>query len=210
MRQRTATPDKLEILAIAGVPEISPGAPLAELLCAAAQDNGLKLEDGDILVVAQKVVSKAEGRLVELSRVEPSAVAESLARTLEKDPRHLEVILRESRRIVRMDAGLVIAGTHHPFICANAGVDTSNVPAGWVSLLPTDPDLSAQRLQEEIAQQSGRHTAVVISDTFGRPWREGLTNVAIGVAGFRPLLDYRGQSDGQGDTLAGPGLSLAD
>ena len=210
MHPQTATPHRLEIFSIAGLPEISPGAPLAELLWQSLQENTLGLQDGDILVVAQKVVSKAEGRLVELSRVEPSAVAESLARTLEKDPRHLEVILRESRRIVRMDAGLVIAETHHGFICANAGVDTSNVPAGWVALLPTDPDLSAQRLQEEIAQQSGRHTAVVISDTFGRPWREGLTNVAIGVAGFRPLLDYRGQSDGQGHTLAATVIALAD
>ncbi|MBI4463898.1 MAG: coenzyme F420-0:L-glutamate ligase [Acidobacteria bacterium] len=204
------TSSRLEIIAVAGLPEITPGAPLAELLCRAIQESGCGLQDGDILVVAQKIVSKAEGRLVELSQVQPSPAAFSLAETLGKDPQHVEVILRESRRVVRMDAGRMIVETHHGLVCANAGVDTSNVPPGWVSLLPLDSDRSAARLQEEIAQRSGRRIAVIISDTFGRPWREGLTNVAIGVAGFQPLLDYRGVKDGFGHSLTATVIATAD
>ena len=216
-----AVPEKLEIYALCGLPELSPGDPLAELLCQAASDSGVPFVDGDVLVVAQKVVSKAEGRLVELSTVEPTPFATSLALTLKKDPRHVEVVLRESRRIVRMDSGprrdsgsttsgLIVVETHHGFVCANAGVDTSNVPTGWVSLLPCDPDASARRLREEIARRTGTNVAVLISDTFGRPWREGLTNVAIGVSGFEPSIDYRGQSDAHGNVLAATVVAAAD
>lgn len=208
--QRREIPDKLEIYALAGLPEISAGAPLAEMLCEAVADSEMKFEDGDVLVAAQKVVSKAEGRLVELRSVEPSASACSLAQTLKKDPRHVEVILRESKRIVRMGAGIIVVETHHGFICANAGVDTSNVPPGWVSLLPLDPDASARRLREEITRRTGAAIAVIVSDTFGRPWREGLTNVAIGVAGFDPSIDYRGQTDGHGNVLAATVIAAAD
>ena len=210
MRQPHEVPDKLEIFALPGLPEISADAPLAELVCEAGSRIGLQFEDGDVLVVAQKAVSKAEGRLVELSRVEPSPFACSLAETLKRDPRHLEVILRESQRIVRMDAGLILVETHQGFICANAGVDTSNVPPGWVSLLPHDPDASARRLQEEMTRRTGATIAVIISDTFGRPWREGLTNVAIGVAGFEPSTDYRGQLDGHGNVLSATVIAAAD
>ena len=208
-------PEKLEIYALSGLPELSPGAPLAELLCQAASGSGVPFVEGDVLVVAQKVISKAEGRLVELSTVEPTPFAISLAHTLKKDPRQVEVVLRESRRIVRMDSGpttsgLIVVETHHGFVCANAGVDTSNVPAGWVSLLPCDPDASARRLREEIARLSGANVAVLISDTFGRPWREGLTNVAIGVSGFEPAIDYRGQSDAHGNVLAATVVAAAD
>ena len=207
---RREVPDKLVIHAIAGLPEISAGAPLAELLCEAVARSGMKFEAGDVLVVAQKVVSKAEGCLVELRTVEPTPFACSVAQTLKKDPQHVEVILRESKRIVRMDAGLIVVETRHGFVCANAGVDTSNVPAGWVSLLPRDPDASARRLQEEITRRTGAAIAVIVSDTFGRPWREGLTNVAIGVAGFEPAIDYRGQSDGHGNVLAATVIAAAD
>ncbi|MGH9784509.1 MAG: coenzyme F420-0:L-glutamate ligase [Terriglobia bacterium] len=205
-----SVPERLEIHAIEGLPEIAVGAPLAELFCEAAAAGGLRLAGGDVLVVAQKVVSKAEGRLVELRAVEPTPFAISLAQSLKKDPRHVEVILRESRRIVRMDAGLIVVETHHGFICANAGVDTSNVSPGWVSLLPCDPDASALRLQQQIARRVGAPIAVIISDTFGRPWREGLTNVAIGVAGFEPSIDYRGQTDAHGNVLAATVVAAAD
>ena len=208
--KRREVPDKLEIYAISGLPEICAGAPLAELLCEPVAGSGTKFEDGDVLVVAQKVVSKAEGRLVELRSVEPTSFACSLAQTHKKDPRHVEVILRESKRIVRMDAGLIVVETHHGFVCANAGVDTSNVPPGWVSLLPLDPDASARRLQEEITRRAGAAIAVIVSDTFGRPWREGLTNIAIGVAGFEPAIDYRGQADGHGNVLAATVIAAAD
>ncbi|MCH8269263.1 MAG: coenzyme F420-0:L-glutamate ligase [Acidobacteria bacterium] len=203
-------PDKLEIFAISGLPEVASGDPLAALLSQAMEQNGPKLQDGDVLVVAQKVVSKAEGRMVELSGVEPSPNALSLAEKLGKDARHLEVILRESKRIVRMNAGVVIVETHQGLVCANAGVDTSNVPEGWVSLLPADPDASARRLLEELGSATGKRLAVIISDTFGRPWREGLTNVAIGVAGFLPLLDYRGKQDRQGHSLEATVIATAD
>lgn len=208
-------PEKLEIYALSGLPELSAGAPLAEMLCQAASDSAVPFAEGDVLVVAQKVVSKAEGRLVELATVEPTPFAISLAHTLKKDPRHVEVVLRESRRIVRMDSGamgsgLIVVETHHGFVCANAGVDTSNVPAGWVSLLPCDPDASARRLREEIARRTGANVAVLIADTFGRPWREGLTNVAIGVSGFEPAIDYRGQSDPHGNVLAATVVAAAD
>lgn len=203
-------PDKLEIYALAGLPEIRAGAPLAELFSDAAARGGMRFENGDVLVVAQKVVSKAEGRLVELRSVEPTPSACSLAQTLRKDPRHVEVILRESQRIVRAGAGIIVVETRHGFICANAGVDTSNVPPGWVSLLPLDPDASARRLQEEITRRAGAAVAVIVSDTFGRPWREGLTNVAIGVAGFEPAIDYRGQADAHGNVLAATVIAAAD
>jgi coenzyme F420-0:L-glutamate ligase / coenzyme F420-1:gamma-L-glutamate ligase len=203
-------PERLEVLAITGLPEISPEAPLADLLSDAMTRCGLAFEDGDVLVLAQKMVSKSEGRLVELSRVEASPFACSLAASLGKDARHLEVILRESKRIVRMDAGLILSETRHGFICANAGVDTSNVPEGWVSLLPEDPDASACRLQAEICRSSGKQVAIIVSDTFGRPWREGLTNVAIGVAGLLPMVDYRGQVDGGGHSLSATVIAAAD
>lgn len=203
-------PGKLEILAIPGLPEICAGAPLADLLCRALAENTMAFAAGDVLVVAQKIISKAEGRLVELSRIEPSPFAQSLAQAFGKDPRQVEVILQQSRRIVRMDAGVILVETHQGFVCANAGVDSSNVPPGWVSLLPADPDASARRLQEEIARQAGKRVAVIISDTFGRPWREGLTNIAIGIAGLAPLLDYRGQRDDQGHLLSATVIATAD
>ncbi|MBI4460293.1 MAG: coenzyme F420-0:L-glutamate ligase [Acidobacteria bacterium] len=202
--------EKLEIFAISGLPEISTGDSLSELIWRAVLNGRLAFADGDVLVVAQKIVSKAEGRLVELSRVEPSLFARSAASSLDKDARQIEVILRESKRIVRMEGGVLIAETHHGLVCANAGVDASNVPPGWVSLLPQEPDASAERLRSELAEKSGKRLAVIVSDTFGRPWREGLTNLAIGLAGMKPLLDYRGERDGQGHLLTATVIAVGD
>ncbi len=198
----------VEILPVEGIPEVRPGDDLPALISRAAGDI---LRAGDILVVTHKVVSKAEGRLVDLREVEPSAFAKRFAVEHEKDPRQVEVVLRESRRIVRMDRGLIISETHHGFVCANAGVDASNVPGeDRVCLLPADPDASAAKIREALASRVGEDIAVVISDSFGRPWREGITNVAIGVAGMNPLADYRGEEDPYGYQLAASVLAVAD
>ncbi len=163
------------------------------------------------MVVTHKVVSKAEGRLVDLREVEPSALAKGYATRYGKDPRQTEVVLRESRRIVRMDRGVIISETHHGFVCANAGVDASNVPGkDVVCLLPLDPDASAARLRDSLAARAGGDLAVVISDSFGRTWRTGITDVAIGVAGMNPLADYRGGYDPHGHELSASILAVAD
>ena len=198
----------LEILPVEGIPEIQPGDDLAGLL---AEALGEDLRAGDIVVVTHKIVSKAEGRLVDLRSVEPSAFAKGFASRYGKDPRQIEVVLRESRRIVRMDRGLIISETHHGFVCANAAVDASNVPGeDVVCLLPVDPDASAARLRKALAARSGPDLAVIVSDSFGRTWRDGITNVAIGVAGMQPLADYRGETDPHGFPLAASVLAVAD
>jgi len=198
----------LEILPVEGIPEVRPGDDLPELITRAA---GESLRPGDVLVVTHKIVSKAEGRLVDLSAVEPSALAKGFAARYGRDPRQIEVVLRESRRIVRMERGLVIAETHHGFVCANAGVDASNVPGvDTVCLLPVDPDASAAGLRDALAALTGPDLAVIVSDSFGRTWREGITNVAIGVSGMSPLADYRGQRDPHGYPLEASVLAVAD
>ncbi len=198
----------LEILPVRGIPEVRPGDDLSDLISRA---TGGDLREGDILVVTHKIVSKAEGQIVDLSAVEPSALAKGFAARYGRDPRQIEVVLRESRRIVRMDRGLIISETHHGFVCANAGVDASNVPGDdTVCLLPVDPDASAARLREALTARAGSDLAVIVSDSFGRPWREGITNVAIGVAGMEPLADYRGQRDPYGYPLEASILAVAD
>ncbi len=198
----------LEILPVEGIPEIRPGDDLPELIGRAAEED---LHAGDILVVTHKVVSKAEGRLVSLRAVEPSTLAEGFAARYDRDPRQIEVVLWESRRIVRMDRGLIIAETHHGFVCANAGVDASNVPGDdMVCLLPVAPDASAAELREALVARTGSNLAVIVSDSFGRPWREGITDVAIGVSGLDPLADYRGQRDLHGYPLEASVLAVAD
>jgi coenzyme F420-0:L-glutamate ligase / coenzyme F420-1:gamma-L-glutamate ligase len=200
----------VQLLPIPGLPEIGEGDDLAKLIVEGARGKRFKPRDDDILVVAQKIVSKAEGCAVWLSTVEPSARALRLAAARKKDPRLVEVILRESRRIVRDDPVLIVE-THHGFVCANAGVDHSNVPGeDVVTLLPRDPDGSARRLAKAIRRLTGKRIAVVISDTFGRPWRLGLTNVAIGAAGVPVLLDLRGMRDRQGKPLQATILAVAD
>ncbi len=210
-RLRGARDPGLSIVGLPGIPEVAEGDDLARLIIEAAEQAGRCLATGDVLVVAQKVVSKAEGRVVSLTEVVPSDLAREFAQTWGKDPRFVEVVLGESRRIVRMDRGVIIAETTHGFICANAGVDASNVPGeDRISLLPVDPDGSAMRLRKALEEQCGARVAVIVSDTFGRPWREGLTNVAIGVAGLGPLVSYVGQQDPHGHTLRVTELAVAD
>lgn len=196
----------IQLLPLTGIPEVTPGAPLGEWI-----SRSIPLEPGDVLVIAQKIVSKAEGRIVRLADVEPSPFALQCARESGRDPRLIETVLRESRRIVRMDHGVLICETAHGFVCANAGVDLSNVDGGAsVTLLPEDPDASAQRIAQEIHALTGTAPSVIVSDTFGRPWREGLVEVAIGVAGFAPLNDCRGQTDRFGYPLQATVLADAD
>lgn len=201
----------ISLAGLPGIPEVAEGDDLGRLIADAVERRGDRLETGDVLVVAQKVVSKAEGRVVSLAEIAPSGLAREFAEAWSKDPRFVEVVLRESRRIVRMDRGMIIAETTHGFICANAGVDASNVPGeDRVSLLPVDPDGSAVRLRKALEDRCGAEVAVIVSDTFGRPWREGLTNVAIGVAGLSPLVSYIGQRDPHGHTLRVTELAVAD
>lgn len=190
---------------------MQPGDDLAALIAAALDAAGARLEAGDIVCVTQKVVSKAEGRLVDLAAIEPSPVARSFAAAYEKDPRLVEVVLRESSRIVRMDHGVIIAETRQGFVCANAGVDVSNLARpGVACLLPEGPDRSAEVLRRALRQLLGVEVPVIITDTFGRPWRDGAVNVAIGVAGLAPLADYRGEADSAGRRLAASLLAVAD
>jgi len=154
-----------------------------------------EIQDDDILVFSQKIVSKNEGRILSLSSVNPSLLANGISSSYNKDPRLIELILSESKRIVRMENGIIIVETNHGFVCANAGIDESNVQDGYATLLPKDPDRSANLLKEKIEQKTGKNIAVIISDTFGRPFRLGQTDVAIGVAGIEPILDYSGKPD---------------
>lgn len=203
-------PPRFEVVGIAGLPEIQPGDDLARLIAGAAARQGTPLQPGDMLVVSQKIVSKAEGRLVRLADVEPSPAARAMSAAVDRDPRLVEVILRESRRIVRMDRGILIAETRHGWVCANAGVDQSNVDRDTVALLPEDPDRSARALRERLRADTGVDLAVIVADTFGRPWREGLTNVAIGSSGIAPLRSYLGQRDPAGRELQATILAVAD
>jgi coenzyme F420-0:L-glutamate ligase / coenzyme F420-1:gamma-L-glutamate ligase len=195
---------RLEAWPLPALPEVRPGDDLAALLAAAAGDA---LQARDVLVVAHKVVSKAEGAVVSLSGVEPSARARELAAEAGKDPRHVQVVLDESAELVRAERGVLIARTRHGFVCANAGVDASNAPApDTLVLLPRDPDASARALR---AAFPGR-PAVVIADSFGRAWRNGQVEVAIGVAGLRPLEDWRGRHDSAGRELRATWIAVAD
>ncbi len=198
------------VIGVPGLPEIRPRSGLGELVCQAVRAASLEVVDRDIFVVTQKVVSKDEGRTVRLDSVKPSRLARTWAGELGKDPALVEIILSQSRRIVRMDRGRLIVETHHGFVCANAGVDQSNSAAGEVILLPEDPDASARRLRSCLERRFRTRLAVIVSDTFGRPWREGLVNVAIGVAGLPPLMDYRGGLDSAGRRLEATAMAWAD
>jgi coenzyme F420-0:L-glutamate ligase / coenzyme F420-1:gamma-L-glutamate ligase len=195
---------ELRVIAVEGLPEVRAGDDLATLIA-----ERTTLEDGDALVVAQKVVSKAEGRVVSLDGVEPSARAVALSG--DRDPRQTEVILRETARVVRSRPPLLIAQTRHGFVCASAGVDASNAPeAGSVVLLPVDPDASARGLRDRIRELTGQTVAVLVSDSFGRAWRQGTTDVAIGAAGMSPLLDLHGERDPAGYELHATTIAVAD
>jgi len=200
----------VEIRGLEGIPEVRSGDDLASLLLAAA-GRVMPAVPGDVFVVAQKVVSKAEGAVVHLPSVSPSPEAVRVAALAGKDPRLVEIVLRESRRIVRMGRGVLIVETHHGLICANAGVDASNVLGdGVVTLLPRNPDSSARSIRLALEGEAGAPLGVVITDSFNRPWRLGSTNVAIGVSGLAPLRDERGAPDDQGRTLHTTVVSLAD
>ncbi|HKT46333.1 MAG TPA: coenzyme F420-0:L-glutamate ligase [Candidatus Acidoferrales bacterium] len=203
-------PSAVRIVALHGIPEVQRGDNLSALVAEAARKQRMPWEAGDILVLAQKVVSKAEGATVDLTQVLPSAKAQELAAKLGKDPRFFEVVLQQSRRILRTDR-VLITETHHGFICANAGVDHSNVPGReLVSVLPKDPDGTARVIARGLKKLTGKRVAVIISDTFGRPWRLGLTNVAIGASGLQVLRDLRGTRDRGGKLLQATVLAVAD
>ena len=169
-----------------------------------------EIQDGDILVFSQKIVSKSEGRILSLSSVNPSLLANGISSSYNKDPRLMELILSESKRIVRMENGIIIVETNHGFVCANAGIDESNVQDGYATLLPEDPDRSANLLKERIEKKTGKNIAVIISDTFGRPFRLGQTDVAIGVAGIEPILDYSGKPDTFAKIMQVTAIAIAD
>lgn len=202
---------ELRILPIPGLPEITPGDDLPALILDAAARAGTPLLQHDVLVVAQKAVSKAEGCLVDLKTIEPSDFARRWAEVWNKDPRATEVVLRQSARVVRMDRGVLITETKHGFVCANSGVDASNVGGEeLLCLLPPDPDGSCRGIRDAIRERAGIEVAVIMSDTFGRPWRESLTNVAIGLAGMSAIRDYVGQTDSYGYELRVTTLADAD
>jgi coenzyme F420-0:L-glutamate ligase / coenzyme F420-1:gamma-L-glutamate ligase len=213
MRSRTSKRAiaEVRILPITVSGEIRAGESLSTRLLAAARSLQLRFRDGDILVVKHKVVSKAEGAVVALDEIRPSAASQAWARRYGLDARVSELALRESRRIVRRKRGVLITETRHGFVCANSGVDVSNVDGGrHAVLLPVNPDHSAAKLRREFEKQLKVEIAVIVSDSFGRPWREGLTEVAIGVAGMRPLVDYRGQHDPHGYSLHATIDAVAD
>lgn len=210
MRFASSGLNRIEVIPIPGLPEISKGDDLAALILEAVNNSSLALGDGDVIVVKQKIVSKAEGRVVRLSTVVPGRRARALAKKEGKDPRLVELVLAESVRMVRAGHGVIITETKQGFVCANSGIDQSNVGKGSVALLPVDPDRSAHRLRKELERRTGKELAVVISDTFGRPWRLGQTDVAIGSSGVLPLMEYVGQRDKFGYELRVTEPSVVD
>jgi coenzyme F420-0:L-glutamate ligase/coenzyme F420-1:gamma-L-glutamate ligase len=201
---------RLELVGLEGIGEVGKGDSVGALICDACSRQNISLLDDDVLVVAQKIISKAEGRIISLADVQPSARAIELAGQLDKEPALVEVILRESRDIIRMGGRALIVETHHGFICANAGVDQSNVGRNRVALLPKDPDGSAREVRKEIQRRIGKKPAVIVSDSFGRPWRVGTVDVAVGVAGLKTVKDERGMTDGHGYELKAAVAAVAD
>ncbi len=195
----------MQIIPIHVEKEIEPSDDLSDMVLKSEQ-----LNDGDILVIAQKIISKQEGRWIDLSTVTPSLLADGIGSQYQKDPRITELILSESKRIVRMKNGILIVETNQGFICANAGIDESNVQDGYATLLPVNSDISAQQIRKKIFEQSNKNVAVIISDTFGRPFRMGQTNHAIGVSGLNPILDYEGTLDSFNKTLRVTAIAIAD
>jgi coenzyme F420-0:L-glutamate ligase / coenzyme F420-1:gamma-L-glutamate ligase len=205
--------DMLTAVALEGLPEIAPGDDLSELITAAVSrtPEARALTNSDVLVIAHKAISKSEGRIRELAEVTPSGRAIEIAEALDKDPRHVQVVLDESRDIIRATRGVLICVTHHGFVCANAGVDASNASApGTVITLPTDPDGSARTLRARLKELTGATPAILITDSFGRAWRHGQTDVAIGCAGLQPLEDWRGRRDAAGREMRATWIAVAD
>ena len=204
-------PPEIRAVGIEGLPEVQAGDDLAVQIIDAAAAQGTPIGDGDVVVVTQKIVSKAEGRVMTIDEVEASPLAVAITEGHRRDPRHTEMILRESRRVVRMDRGVIISETYHGYICANAGIDASNIPGdNAICLLPVDPDASARGIRDAIRQRLGVDAAVLVSDTFGRPWRNGAINVSIGVAGFNPVVSYVGEFDPHGNELHTTTIAVAD
>jgi coenzyme F420-0:L-glutamate ligase / coenzyme F420-1:gamma-L-glutamate ligase len=201
---------RLELMGLDGIGEVSQGDSIGALICDACSKQNVSLLDDDVLVVAQKIVSKAEGRVISLDDVQPSARAVELASQLDKEPALVEVILRESRGIIRMGGRALIVETHHGFICANAGVDQSNVGRKKVALLPKDPDGSAREIRKEIQKRTEKQPAIIISDSFGRAWRVGTVDVAVGVSGLKTIKDERGMTDRYGYQLKAAVAAVAD
>jgi coenzyme F420-0:L-glutamate ligase/coenzyme F420-1:gamma-L-glutamate ligase len=201
---------RLEILGLEGCGEVRAGDAVGQIIVNACFNNNVELHENDVVVVAQKIVSKSEGRLVHLNEIAPTERARELARELEKDPALVEVILSQSRRVIRKGGRALIVETHHGFICANAGVDCSNVGLGRAALLPEDPDGSAKKIRGEIYQSAGVAPAVIISDSFGRAWRLGTVDVAVGIAGMKAMKDERGTQDAYGYELRAAVAAVAD
>jgi len=195
----------LEIIPVKIEEEIEPNTNIIDLVLESTVIN-----DYDILIFSQKIISKNEGRIVDLSSVNPSLLASGIASSYGKDPRLVELILSESKRIVRMQESVIIVESNHGFVCANAGIDESNVRDGYVTMLPEDPDQSADKLKKQIEQRTKKNTAVIISDTFGRPFRLGQANIAIGIAGMEPIIDYKGKPDTFGKILQVTAIAVAD
>jgi coenzyme F420-0:L-glutamate ligase / coenzyme F420-1:gamma-L-glutamate ligase len=208
-RRRTAT-GIIQIIPVRGIPEVAKGDDVFKSILEGCRFSGIRLSSKDILIVTHKIVSKAEGQVLQLNSIVPSTFAKKAGRHIGKDPRQVEVILSEARRLVKMVRGLIIAETRHGFVCANAGVDQSNVKKGSIVLLPKKPDASARKISEGIRKTTGRDLPVVISDTFGRAWREGQIDVAIGIYGFEPFSDYRGKKDQYGYELKATVICIAD
>ena len=202
----------ITILPVKGIPDVKRGDDIAQLVTSSLGKQKLDLRTGDILVIAQKIVSKAEGRVVSLAKVKASAFAQGMAAEMDKDPRHVEIILRETKKIIRMRDGHLITETRHGFICANSAVDASNVgrQRDLLTLLPIDPDSSAAKIREQVRKLTGVDIPVVVTDTFGRPWRMGHVNFAIGVSGLKPIRDYRGTRDMYRRTLRVTEMAVAD
>jgi coenzyme F420-0:L-glutamate ligase/coenzyme F420-1:gamma-L-glutamate ligase len=192
------------------VKRVKPGDDLAATILSAIRKSETRLKDDDIVVVTQKIVSKSEGRLVKLDEVKPGERALEIAKTLGKDPKVVELALRESRRVVRIGQGIIITETHHGYVCANSGIDMSNVEEGYVALLPVDPDGSARRIREEMERLTRKKLAVIITDTFGRPWRNGQTDFAIGCSGIEPTENLSGKRDPYGYVLRVTQPAVAD
>jgi coenzyme F420-0:L-glutamate ligase/coenzyme F420-1:gamma-L-glutamate ligase len=201
---------RIELFGLAGMAEVHAGDTVGQLICEACERQQFELTDGDLLVVAQKIVSKAEGQITALATVTPTARAQQLARELGKEPELVEVILRESRKVIRTGGRAMIVETHHGFVCANAGVDQSNVGLKQVALLPEDGDRSARQIRAEIRRRVGKNVGIIISDSFGRAWRIGTVDVAVGVAGINPIKDERGLKDRHGYELKAAVAAVAD
>ncbi len=204
------TPKTVTIIGLENFPLVKAGDNLAKIIVETAAKNGVQIEDGDIIVVSQKIVSKAESRVIKFEEINPSEEAQKLAEKVQRDPKLIELVLKETRRIIKASSEILIVEDKRGLICINAGVDKSNVPRDAYSLLPENPDFSAKKLREEIAKLTGKKVAVIIGDTFSRPFRRGQVEFAIGIAGIKPFKDYRGQKDLYGNLLRVKNVAIVD